>query len=126
MARQAVSYTTEERNLAKLYQIPVETIRALSTSPLMTKADLEKQESERRQNELATAAAARKQRENAWPVLVPGTKVKADVTGWRTDDCQVAEDIGPASDGSRKITVEKIAREQRITVRRDRVRAVTA
>lgn len=78
--------------------------------------------------EAEQAVLARQERvANAWPVLAPGTKVKADVTGWRTDDCQVAEDLGPASDGSRKITVEKIAREQRITVRRDRVmEAVTA
>lgn len=79
------------------------------------------------EREAAQAARAQSDRyRNAWPIFMPGARVKADVTGWRNDDVQVAHDPGPADNGARKITVEKIAREQRITVRRDRVRAVTA
>jgi hypothetical protein len=79
------------------------------------------------ERDAALAAEARQDSyRNAWPVLKPGTQVKADVMGWRNGDVQVAHDPGPADNGARRITVEKIAREQRITVRRDRVRVVTA
>ena len=88
----------------------------------MTPARLREIEDEKR----AAAEARREQALNAWPILEPGTPVRAEIRGWQSPGCCVLEDAGPASDGARKIMIEKVTREQRIAVRRDRVRAVTA
>ncbi|MCF2523909.1 hypothetical protein [Bradyrhizobium sp. G127] len=65
-------------------------------------------------------------RANAFPILAPDEIVRTSVFGWKYVDSRVVNDDGPAHDGSRKITLEKIGRAERCTLRRDRVRVVPA
>jgi hypothetical protein len=72
-------------------------------------------------NRIETPLREAERRANAWPVYQPGTIVRVQIGGWRLLEARVVKDEGPASDGERVITCEKLLRDEQCKVKRDRV-----
>lgn len=73
----------------------------------------------------AVTTRAAEARANAFPPFPSDADVSADTYGWRYGGARVVKDDGPASNGERRITLERIKGPrsgETVEVRRERVR----